>query len=156
MTILEVATGKRRIVEVKPVEKKDFQKLTSKRYSFPWKQWRDKAAVYKLSLRSTMDIVGVMAISDIPGDQRIEIGLIAVSTENAGANKIFDGIAGCLIAFACQEAARKYGHDACVSLIPKTRLRSHYIAKYGMIDSGGLHLFLEGQSLFNIISKYIP
>lgn len=155
MTIVEVRTGERKKVEIKPIERPDFKKLTKRRYSFPWKEWQGKAELYKLCFVGSGDILGVMAITDVPGDQRIEISLLAVSIENIGSSKIYDGIAGCLIAYACQKATNKYGKNACVSLVPKTVLRQYYVTKYGMSDIGMRQLFLEEESLVNIISTYI-
>jgi hypothetical protein len=156
MTIIEVRTGDRKKVEIKPIERTDFKKLTKKRYSFPWKEWQGKAELYKLCFVGADDILGVMAFTDVPGDQRIEINLLAVSIENKGSGKVYDGIIGCLIAYACSKAAEKYNKYACVSLVPKTVLREHYIKKYGMRDIGMRQLFLEEESLANIILTYRP
>jgi len=42
---------------------------------------------------------------------------------------------------------------ACVSLIPKTRLKQYYIGKYGMKDAGW-QLLLDGKELLQLIKKY--
>lgn len=60
----------------------------------------------------------------------IEIELLEVCYENVGVQKIFEGISGCLIAFACRESFKR-GHDGFVLLTPKTVLIEHYIKKYG-------------------------
>jgi len=78
------------------------------------------------------DILGAIAILKFPKEFRYEIKLLAVSKENVGSSKIYNGIAGCLMAFACKDCLREYGELACVSLIPKTKLKKHYIRKYDM------------------------
>jgi hypothetical protein len=99
------------------------------------------------------DILGVMGIIDVPEDRRIEIKLLANSKENQGRNKLFDRVAGCMIAYACNLATEKYQGDACVSLLPKTNLVNHYIQKYRMVP-GGRQLYLEEETMGYIINKY--
>ena len=71
-----------------------------------------------------------------------------------GKIKKYEGIAGCLIAFVGGIALEKYFEHACISLLPKTELRSHYKSKYGMVD-GGPQLFLDGFRLHAIVNKYL-
>jgi hypothetical protein len=95
-----------------------------------------------------------MELIDVPEEKRIEINLLTVSIENKGRNKIYDRVAGCLIGFACSLADDKYGKDACVSLVPKTNLKKHYMQKYQMIEAGR-RLCLEEETLNNIIKEYL-
>ena len=71
-----------------------------------------------------------------------------------GKKQAYDRITGTMIAFACREAVKLYEINACVSLIPKTELKRHYLSIYGMSDAGR-QLFLEGTSLLNLINKYL-
>jgi hypothetical protein len=80
--------------------------------------------------------------------------LICSSRENSGASKQFDRVIGCLIAFAAQNALKKYGYRAAVSLLPKTEIRSHYKRKYGMVDAGK-QVFLYDENLKNVIKEYL-
>ena len=100
-------------------------------------------------------ILGLIALIDVPSEYRVEIKLIAVSKENSGRLKKYEGIAGCLIAYAAKEAVEKYRSLACVSLKPKTEIRQHYINKYGM-QPGGEQVYLEGQELRDLINIYQP
>lgn len=155
MKITGVETGERLEVIVSPVIDKDFNILTKKRYLFPWKEWKDKAWLYKLCTPNGNKIFGVMALIDVPEDKRMEIKLLASSIENVGKKKRYNGIAGCLIAYACRESVIKYADLACVSLVPKTKLKNHYVKKYNMIDSGGKQVYLDGKSLNDLIVKYL-
>lgn len=136
MKITVAGTGERKSASIRPAENEDFKVLTIKRYFFSWKHWKGKAELYKLCLADEDDILGIMALTNIPGDKRIEIKLLASSKENAGSKKIYDGFAGCLIAYACRESVKRYAGEGCVSLIPKTELKPKYMAKYGMPDAG--------------------
>ncbi len=114
-----------------------------------------EARFYKLIRTNEAGILGVVALEDIVYEKRIQIRLIANSVENQGRGKYYDGIAGCMIAYVCNEALNKYSADACVSLQPKTRLRSHYMTKYGMISTGE-QVCIDGEALIDIIKKYKP
>ena len=153
MEILEVKSGLRKPVVVRSVEEKDLKKLTKRRYSFRWKALKGVAEIYTLQIEEEEDILGVMGLVDVPEERRIEIKLLANAKENQGRNNVYDRVAGCLIAFACNRAAKKYEDDACVSLVPKTNLVKHYMHKYHMVHKGR-QLCLEEEALSYIIKKY--
>jgi dUTPase len=153
MYITERRTGNKHTVVVEPVVLEDYRYITKKRFFFDWKTERNYQ-VYKLR-RSVNDVIlGLMSLEIIDSDKRIEIKLLAVSIENrSSSKKEYDRIAGTLIGFACREAIKHYGVEACVSLLPKTDLKDYYIAKYGMIDAGK-QIFLEGLPLLRILNNY--
>ena len=111
--------------------------------------------LFKLTLQGESEILGLLALIDFPQEFRVQIHLLCVFRENRGKDKIYEGIAGSLIAFAGRVAVTKYFEQACIFLLPKTELRSHYKSKYGMMD-GGPQLFLEGALLNDLIKKYLP
>ena len=104
-----------------------------------------------VKFRKLADGHRLVSIIDFPKEFRLEMHLLCVSHENMGKGKRFEGIAGCLIAFVAGIAIEKYFDQACISLLPKTELRSHYKNKYGMLD-GGSQLFLEGLRLQAIVN----
>jgi hypothetical protein len=155
MVIVDLATGQKLTVAISSVENKDFKQITKKRYSFDWKKERGVADIFKLTILGRPDILGLVAIVDFPSELRLQIHLICASAENIGRGKQYRGIVGCLIAFVGQQALKKYAGLACVSLLPKTELRSYYKREYGMVD-GGPQLFLDGAGLQDIVNKYLP
>jgi len=154
MHVLECSTGENKPAKILPVEAKDFKNISVKRHSFNWKKAKDSAALFKLTLTDNDDILGLIALLYFPEEERIEIKLLSVAVDQIGKNKIYDRIAGCLIAFAGLEAIRNYLNYPCVSLIPKTELKDHYIEKYGMEDAGW-QLFLEDEPLLALIGEYL-
>ena len=155
MAIIEVATGRKLTASISPLEDADFKLITKKKYFFDWKKEKGTADLFKLTLQDESEILGLLALTDFPREFRMQIHLLCVSFDNRGKDKKYDGIAGSLIAFAARTATVKYFDQACISLKPKTELRAHYKAKYGMMD-GGPQLFLEGARLQSIIKKYLP
>lgn len=146
MNITNMLTGESVEVIVIETLESDFKKLNKKRYFFDWSIYKQGFSVYKLKTIYNEDILGVIAIVDVPSEYRLEIALICCSRENYKTNKQYDRIAGCLIAFAAMKAFDKYGNIAALSLLPKTELRKHYNIKYGM-EEGGKQLFLFGDNL---------
>ncbi len=153
MEIVEVETGNRRSIVISKAENEDFKLLTKKRFSFSWKAFKNLATVFKLQIKGEEDILGVIGLIDWPGEKRVEIKLLASSAENIGREKHYSRIAGCLIAFACRQAVTKYGAEACVSLVPKTKLIGHYMGKYHM-HNAGWHLYLDGTNLIKLLKEY--
>ncbi len=153
MQVTDVATGKKKPVIIRETEAEDFKILTRKCFSFEWKTFKNSMAIYTLRIEGEDGILGVMGLVDWQEEQRIEIKLLSTSIENIGKLKIYEGIAGCLIAFACRLAVSKYGPEACVSLVPKTALIRHYMEKYNM-QHAGWQLYLVGINLFKIVKEY--
>lgn len=149
--ITQLSSHLHKIVIVESVTNQDYKVITPTKYLFDWNTEKNKL-VYKLRLDNSDEILGLMSLEKIDSEHRIQINLLAVSKENRGKLKKYDGIAENLIVFACREALKFYAENACVSLIPKTELKQHYIKKYGMLD-GGRQVFLEGVALFKILEK---
>ncbi len=153
MQVVLCKTGEPKKIVVEQLEESDYKIITKSKYHFNWKDQKSND-VYKLRLIENEEILGLMSLKVHFDETRIEILLLACSIENTGNNKIFDRIAGNLIAFACRESIKLFGADACVSLVPKTELKKYYISKYGMLDAGR-QIYLESNSLFTLLKEYM-
>ncbi len=117
-------------------DQKDFDlvKRDKGRFKFDWHKYKQQdCEVYKLYLKRTNVIMGLICLIEHPretGEDAIEINLIELSAENRGTGKQYDNVAGCLIAFACEQSF-EMDHDGYVFLKPKTGLLKHYQTKYG-------------------------
>ncbi|MBN8702736.1 MAG: N-acetyltransferase [Bacteroidetes bacterium] len=145
--------GQKIVVEIKPVEGIDYKLISKSKFFFNW-ETEKKRSVFKLTKLNSEEILGLISLIVIKKEKRIEINLLSVSKENRGRKQKYKGIAGALIAYASREAIKLFGHEACVSLTPKTELKAHYINKYQMLDAGR-QVFLEGRFLTNIIKEYL-
>lgn len=152
MEITHVESSEKKDVVIELVLEHDYLFITEADYHFDWELEKNNS-VYKLKLPDDDEILGLMSLKVISSESRIEIVLLASSVENTGNNKIYDGIAGNLIAFACRESIKLYAENACVSLHPKTELRNYYMTKYGF-ENGGRQIYLDSTPLFNLIAKY--
>jgi len=152
MEIIRSSNGKSSKVRIVNVEAEDFGRLTRRRYFFDWKVEKRKE-VYKLTLVDSLDILGLISIERIPEEWRIHIGLLSVSAENKGREKVYERVAGNLITFVSTIALREYGELACVSLRPKDAIRRHYIEKYGMHRTG-ITLSVDIAGIIKLIDTY--
>ncbi|MCD6065648.1 MAG: hypothetical protein K0S33_474 [Bacteroidetes bacterium] len=152
MNISEVRTQSKKKVIVEPLLARDYKRINKNRFWFDWKTEKGNL-VYKLMFKDSDEILGLISLIHFADEQRYEINLLAVSKENRGRTKMYDGIAGNLIAYACRLAVKLYAENGCVSLLPKTELRTHYMRKYGMLPAGR-QLFLEGLPLLRLLQKY--
>jgi len=152
MYIVEASTGKICTIEVFPVENADYKSLPKDRYFFNWKS-ESKEEVYKLVIKGQNDILGLVSIERIPSEWRIHIRLLTVSIENKGKEKLFEKIAGNLIAYVAKIAVADFGELACISLRPKSSIAQHYINTYNM-NVTGMTLSLEVPEIINLINQY--
>jgi ribosomal protein S6E (S10) len=152
MKITDTSTGEKHSVDILPVEFDEFKTLRKNRYFFDWKI-ENNQEVYKLQIKGSSDILGLISIERIPQEWRIHIRLLTVSKENKGHKKKYDKIAGNLIAYVAKIAIREFGELACVSLRPKSQIAEHYIDKYNM-NKTGMTLSIEVPEIIDLINIY--
>ena len=152
MHLIEVSTGKKYPVSIEMINESDFKEITKKRYSFNWKAEKEQT-IYKIILKGQTDILGLMSIEYYKSESRIHVRLLAVSIENKGKGKLYERIAGTLLAFAARDAIKLFGSKAAISLTPKTSLGQHYMDEYGF-EQAGISLFMEGKNLQKLLKTY--
>ena len=122
------------IESVSPKELKSIVKNKAEFCEFDWGLEKDKE-VYKLFRTDTGEVLGLMSILDNSQSHYVEIKLLEVGQSNVGSGKEIEGIAGCLIAWACR-LSFVLGHHGWIMLTAKTNLIEHYKKKYGMLQVG--------------------
>jgi hypothetical protein len=152
MKIIDTSTGEKHSIDILPVEIDEFKTLRKDRYFFDWKTEKHQE-VYKLQIKGSNDILGLISIERISQEWRIHIRLLTVSKENKGNEKKYDKIAGNLIAYVAKIAIREFGELACVSLRPKSLIARHYIDKYNM-NITGMTLSIEVPEIIDLINFY--
>lgn len=152
MKIIKTSTGEWHTVAIVPVEINEFKALKKDRYFFNW-QTEQEHEVYKLQVKDSHDVLGLISIERIPQEWRIHIRLLTVSKENKGKEKEYDNITGNLIAFVAKIAIREYGELACVSLRPKSQIAKHYMNRYNMSITG-MTLSIEVPAIIDLVKTY--
>jgi hypothetical protein len=134
--------------EIKSIKKSD--------WLFNWKQelkQRDKI-VYKLVIFDNINVIqGLISLQD-RGDH-IFISLIESNKFNQGAKKIYIGVPGNLVAFACKLSFDK-GYGGYVSFESKTKLIHHYQKSLGAHVLFGNIMAIDTNAAIKLIKQYFP
>ncbi|MDO9255927.1 MAG: hypothetical protein Q7U54_10480 [Bacteroidales bacterium] len=81
------------------------------------------------------------------------MNLIESAPFNLGKGKVYLGVPGNLIAFACRVSFHR-GFEGYVSFVSKTHLVVHYIRTLGAINVGGQLMVINTSSALKLIDKY--
>jgi hypothetical protein len=154
MYLISTKTGEKIEAVIEPVIPADYVLIRKgKQFAdFNWDKERENE-VFKLRLKGSEDILGLMSLIDFRKELWLKINLLQTSAENVGGKKAFRRIAGCLIAYACKQAFIR-GYDGTVALESKTDLVRHYVHTYGMVV-GGKHLYTTFVNSENLIQEYL-
>lgn len=156
MNLLYRKTGVEFAAEILEIEERDYSTIKkSQQFEFDWVEEK-RNNVFKIVKKNSVEnqkILGLISLIDFEDEMRIHINLIENSKENKGKNKAVERVAGCLLAFAAQQAFEK-GYHGFTSLVPKTKLIALYMEKYGF-EQYGRQLAVEGQSAIKLIAKYL-
>lgn len=152
MQVFHTLSGEFKKAEIGVLQEGELTKSLARRFGFDWKR-ETQHDIYKIFLKGNGLILGLMSLDIIKSELRIEIRLLESASENIGKDKIYDRVAGCLIAYACK-LAFKFGFGGFVSLVPKTELISYYQQAYHFYPMGR-HLAIEGIEAFKLIEKYL-
>ena len=79
--------------------------------------------------------------------------LIENALFNKGKSKMYAGVLGSLVAFACKVSFQR-GHNGNVSFLSKTQLIDHYEKTLGAFHFGGRVMIIETEAALKLIDKY--
>lgn len=135
--------------------KKDLQNVTKKNgWNFNWRKElnNDCLEVYKLSIEeNTAVIQGIVSFS-VESDH-IYMNLLESAPFNIGANKVYEGVAGNLVAFVCKTSFQR-GYEGFVAFTSKTQLIEHYEKSLGAYHFGGHRMIIPTHSAKKLVEKY--
>jgi hypothetical protein len=121
---------------------------------FNWKLELESSdcEVYKLIALANPTIAhGIISLTF--KTDHVAINLVENAPINRGKTKLYQGVAGNLIAFACSLSFQR-GHDGNVAFTAKTKLIAHYTEALGAIHIGkGRMIILSDQAKF-LVDKY--
>lgn len=123
-------------------------------WNFNWKSELDNDLneVYKLNIVNNPDIIqGLLSIRKEM--DHIFMNLLENAPFNIGKGKLYDGVAGNLVAFACKTSFQ-HGFEGFVSFTAKTRLIRHYEETLGAYHFGGHKMIIPTHSARILVEKY--
>lgn len=108
--------------------------------------------VYKLTITNNSKIIQGLISLEVKSDH-VYMHLIESAPFNKGISKVYSGVAGNLVAFACKLSFQR-GHQGNVSFLSKTQLIKHYEKTLGANHFGGRVMIIESLSALKLINKY--
>jgi len=121
---------------------------------FDWsKEIKDKTKeVYKLTTTNNLEIIqGLLSIED--KQDHFFMHLIESSKFNKGRGKVYLGVPGNLIAYACKVSVDK-GYHGFLAFDAKTALIKHYQETLHATHFRGLRMFIDNHAAQRLISQY--
>lgn len=154
-SIENVVTGDSFLTEISLVTKQDLKLVTKKNnWLFNWREeFNDlQKEVYKLTISNNLQVIQGLISLTIESDH-VFMHLIESAPFNIGKQKMYLGVPGNLVAFACKISFQR-GFDGFVSFHSKTRLIEHYIHSLGAYHFGGQLMIIPTDSAEKLVSKY--
>ncbi|MEO6001202.1 MAG: hypothetical protein ABIN89_30400 [Chitinophagaceae bacterium] len=141
--------------DVSHLTKADLKQVTKKNgWSFNWKAELDDDTreVYKLTITNNPNIIqGLLSFTVQP--DHIYMDLLESAPFNRGMNKLYEGVAGNLVAYACK-VSFQHGFNGYLSFTSKTKLIDHYKMTLGAVQFGGQLMIINTIAANNLIDKY--
>lgn len=141
--------------DVSRLIKTDLRHITKKNgWLFNWKTELDDNTkeVYKLTINNNPNIIqGILSIT-IETDH-VYMDLLESAAFNKGKNKLYEGVAGNLVAYACKKSFQN-GFDGYLSFTAKTKLIDHYIKTLNAFHFGGHLMIINTLAASKLVDQY--
>ncbi len=156
-SIENVVTGDCFPTDITLISAADLKTTTKKNgWQFDWKDEfkQPERDVYKLSIVNNQTIIQGLISLEIKSDH-VYMHLVESAPFNKGKTKIYAGVPGNIVAFACKLSFQR-GHAGNVSFFSKTQLVQHYIDTLGALHFGGRVMIIDTNAALKLLNKYFP
>lgn len=154
-SIENVITGDSFPTDISVLTLPDVTSISKKhKWQFDWKfeYKQPEREVYKLTIVNNQQIIQGLISLEVKIDH-VYMHLVESAPFNKGKSKMYAGVPGNLVAFACKLSFQR-GHEGNVSFFSKTQLIDHYIESLGAIHVGGRIMIIDTVAALKLIDKY--
>ena len=154
-SIQNTISGDSFITEVLRLTKSDLKQVIKKNgWNFNWKgELADNTKeVFKLTILNNSDIVQGLLSLTLESDH-VYMHLLENAPFNIGEKKLYEGVAGNLVAHACKLSFQQ-GFEGFVAFTAKTKLIEHYQKTLGAYTLGGHRMIIPTDSAQILVDKY--
>ncbi len=154
-SIENVITGDSFQTEISILQNSDLKSVTKKNdWLFNWsEEFKNPVRdIYKLTISGNSKIIQGLVSLEVKSDH-VYMHLVENALFNKGQTKVYAGVAGNLVAYACKLSFQR-GHDGNVSFLSKSQLVEHYEKTLGAFHFGGRIMIIETKSALKLINKY--
>lgn len=156
-SIQNIVTGDSFATDISLITTSDLKTFIKKNnWQFDWKLEfkQPERDVYKLTIVNNQSVIQGLISLEIKSDH-VYMHLVESAPFNKGKTKVYVGVPGNLVAFACKLAFQR-GHEGNVSFFSKTQLVQHYIETLGAMHVGGRIMIIDTIAALKLINKYFP
>lgn len=154
-SIKNVISGDSFQTEIARITKPDLKTITKKNgWQFDWKielKYPERD-VYKLTIVNNQLIIQGLISLEVKTDH-VFMHLVESAPFNKGKSKIYSGVPGNLVAFACKLSFQR-GHEGNIAFISKTELIDHYIKTLEAVHFGSRLMLIDTNAALKLINKY--
>ena len=153
-SIENTSTGEVFDTEIVKLKIEDGKQIKKTDWQFDWKKEMNDTSksVFKLTTVNNPAIIqGLLSLQDM--QDHIFMHLIESAKFNRGKQKMYYGVPGNLVAYACKVSLDK-GYEGFLAFDAKTALIKHYQQSLGATHFRGLRMFIETKAALQLISKY--
>jgi len=153
-SIENVITGDSFDTKISLVALSDHKLIRNADWVFDWKkELKDSTKlIYKLTIAENITIIqGLISVED--RNDHVFMHLIESAKFNKGKHKVYYGVPGNLVAFACKLSKEK-GYDGVVSFFAKTKLIDHYKVSLGADVLFGNQMIINEANARTLIDRY--
>jgi len=140
--------------EIFGLSAKDGKQINENDWQFKWQEQVKLTSreTYKLVIKNNPNIIqGLISLSD--QSDHIYMHLIESAKFNKGLTKIYAGVPGNLVAFACKLSFEK-GYDGYLAFDAKTALIKHYQETLYATHFKGTKMMIETPAANRLINQY--
>jgi hypothetical protein len=154
-SILNTISGDSFPTEISILTKNDLSNITKRKgWNFNWKsEFKNEITEqYKLTIVNNPSIIqGLLSIT-IEQDH-VFMDLLESAPFNIGLNKLYEGVAGNLVAYACKVSFQK-GFDGFIAFTAKTQLIEHYETTLGAFHFKNQRMIIDTIAAKRLVEKY--
>lgn len=154
-SILNTISGDSFQTEISRLTRTDLKVVNKKNgWNFNWAQELDNNSreVFKLTIINNPNIIqGLLSFTIKP--DHLYMNLLESAPFNLGHKKLYDGVPGNLVAYACKVSFQN-GFDGFVSFTAKTKLIEHYEKTLGAYHFGNQLMIIQPQVAQHLVNKY--
>jgi len=154
-SIENVKSGDSFPTEISLLTKMELKGLSKKNgWKFNWANefTMPSREVYKLTITNNPNIIQGVISLEVKTDH-VYMHLIESAPFNFGKDKVYLGVPGNLVAFACKLSFQR-GGEGYVSFLSKTKLVEHYQKTLGAIHFGGQTMIITTEAALKLTNKY--
>ena len=154
-SIENIVTGDSFRTDISILKSTDLKNITKKNnWLFDWKYEfkQPERDVFKLTIVNNSEIIQGLICVEVK-ENHVYMHLVESSPFNKGKSKVYAGVPGNLVAFACRVSFQR-GGGGYLSFNSKTQLIDHYVKSLGAVHFGGTLMVITSETALKLINKY--